>query len=360
MAALPQAVEQGTRHQVHLLRLASGQANQFADYLKRIDTSIRTRLSGEDLTEYSRGRLERLMDGVDGDLRAIYAEHWSELRNSLSEIAEYESGFESRALNKLSEGRFETVIPAPEQIRSAIFTAPLSVRGADGGKLLESFVSGWSRNETQRVVGAIRQGYFEGQTTSAILQAVRGTRANGFRDGVLAISNRNASAVVRTAVQHAASQAQQATWSANSDIVKRVQWVSTLDTRTTQQCQALDGREFPLDSGPRPPIHVNCRSATVAVLDQRYKFLDAGATRAARDDDGAGRVGANETYFSWLKKQPAAFQDSAIGPTRAKLLRDGGLTAERFSELSLNKNFMPLNLEEMRRLEPVAFEVAGV
>jgi SPP1 gp7 family putative phage head morphogenesis protein len=360
MTALPQLVEQSTRHQVHLERLKTGEANQFAAFLKQIDSSIRGRLTGKDLTEFSRGRLERLLASVEKDLESIYSAHWLELKGNLIELGQYEAGFESRSLNEAGKGRFETVVPTNKQVRAAVIAAPLSVRGADGGKLLEPFIRDWSQNETKRVVGAIRQGYFEGQTTSKILQAVRGTRANGFRDGILAVSNRTASAIVRTAVQHVASTARQETWNENSDIVQKVRWVSTLDTRTSPQCQSLDGREFPIGSGPRPPIHINCRSTTVPVLDSRYDFLSEGATRSARDDDGVGRVGAGQTYYSWLKRQPAGFQDTAIGPVRGKLLRNGGLTAERFSELSLGKNFEPLSLDQMRRLEPVAFEKAGI
>jgi len=347
-------VEQTTRHQVMLERVKTGEANQFAAFLLEVDRSIRLRLSGV-MTEFSRDRLERLLTVVESDLNAIYARHWDELSGRLIEIADYEAGFEARSMDKVLAG-FEAVIPSHNQVRAAIFTAPLSVRGPSGGKLLEPFVKDWSAVEVKRVSGAIRQGFFEGQTTSKILQTVRGTKANKYRDGLLEISNRNASTVVRTAVQHAASVARQETWNQNSNVITGVQWVSTLDGRTSAQCQSLDGQVFPVDSGPRPPIHPNCRSTTVAVLDGRFDFLDEGATRASM----GGYVPAEQTYYGWLKQQPAGFQDAAVGPVRGKLLRNGGLTAERFAELNIGKNFQPLTLPEMRRLEPLAFEKAGI
>ena len=49
-----------------------------------------------------------------------------------------------------------------------------------------------------------------------------------------------------------------------------------------------------------------------------------------------------------------------LGPARGTLLRDGGLSAERFQELRLSRNFEPLTLAEMQRLEPLAFERAGI
>ncbi|MFP3663054.1 hypothetical protein SB768_31970, partial [Burkholderia sp. SIMBA_043] len=56
--------------------------------------------------------------------------------------------------------------------------------------------------------------------------------------------------------------------------------------------------------------------------------------------------------------QPAAFQDATLGPVRGKLFRDGGLTAERFAALQLDKNFKPLTLDQLKELEPLAFERA--
>lgn len=100
----------------------------------------------------------------------------------------------------------------------------------------------------------------------------------------------------------------------------------------------------------------NCRSTTVPVLDDSLDFLDEGASRASQD----GPIDANTTYYSWLKRQNAAFQDSAIGPTRGKLLRDGGLTSDEFARLNLNRNFEPLTLAEMEAKAPEVFEMAGV
>jgi hypothetical protein len=103
----------------------------------------------------------------------------------------------------------------------------------------------------------------------------------------------------------------------------------------------------------------NCRSTVVAVT--RFSALFAkDATRASIGDSGAQQVRADLSYYDWLKQQPAAFQDKAIGPVRAKLFREGGLSIERFSELQLDRNFAPLTLAQMRALEPLAFERAGV
>lgn len=104
----------------------------------------------------------------------------------------------------------------------------------------------------------------------------------------------------------------------------------------------------------------NCRSTTTPVLSESFSFLQEGAKRASRGASGGKQVDASETYYSWLKRQPKAFQESAIGVKRSQLLRNGGLTSEEFSRLSLNKNFQPLTLAEMRKLQPAVFEKANV
>jgi hypothetical protein len=146
---------------------------------------------------------------------------------------------------------------------------------------------------------------------------------------------------------------------ANTDIVSEVEMVATLDSKTSQQCRSMDKRRFPVDSGPRPPFHPNCRT-TFVLLTKLSDMFAKGATRASVGASGAGQVSASLDYYHWLQQQPASFQDVAIGPVRAKLFRGGGLTVERFTELQLDRNFAPLTLAEMKALEPLAFERAGL
>lgn len=126
------------------------------------------------------------------------------------------------------------------------------------------------------------------------------------------------------------------------------------------RCGALDGQVFPLGKGPRPALHVRCRCVTTPVFSEQFAALQKGGTRPSVGDSGAKSVPAKTTYFSWLKTQPRQFIDFALGPTRAKLLRNGGLTADQFARLQLDKRFQPMSLAEMKLLDPLAFDKAGV
>ncbi|WP_434676217.1 minor capsid protein [Pseudomonas sp. D3-10] len=361
MAANQALFDATVRNAVFLEQLKAGEVKKFAPFLKEIDRSLRERLTRSDLSGFTRKRLEKLLEEVDSLLLGIFTRFTEQLDLDLIDLANYEAQFEATSLTKaVPVGvSFEAAVPTVTAIRAAVLNNPLSIRGPAGGKLLKPFIKDWTSAERERVVGAIRQGFFEGQTNFQILQNIRGTKALGYNDGILAATDRNAATVVRTAIQHVASQARMETAKANADVVTGVQLIATLDSKTSQICRTLDKRVFPVDSGPRPPFHPNCRTTFVLVTRLSEMFAK-GATRASVGPEGAGQVSADLDYYHWLKLQPAAFQNRAIGKARGELFRNGGLSVERFSQLQLDRNFKPLTLVEMKALEPLAFERAGI
>lgn len=349
-----------TRFQVMLERLKSDQIEKFLPFLQQAERDAQMRLLAFDVTEYDRILIGRLLDSIETDLRGIFGKYTTQLTGDLVDTAVYAAQVEQRNLAGLNLQNFEPAIPTPEQIRTAVLTAPLSVQGYNEGALLEAWLSKWTDAQIDLVSGTVRQGYYQGLTTSEVVRRLRGTAKQRYKDGTMAQIQRSDTILVRTAMQQAANTARDAVYQANTDVITGVRWVSTLDLRTTSQCRSLDGREFPLKEGPRPPLHPGCRSTTIPTLDSAFDVLDKGATRASKGDTGGKQVPANQTYYEWLKTQPAAFQDLAIGKERGLLLRNGGLSAERFAELQLGQNFQPLTLEDMRKLEPAAFERAGI
>lgn len=386
MPATPrQLLDQSTRHAAHLERLKTQQVREVVDLLDEVETQLLGRLSRQNVTEWSRNRMTRQLSAYRLMMRESIDETVvPKINEGIRELAQYEAKFELGNIGNLGvkelrdsvDGvarsfaqfeahldslstedfnlRYDFELPSGNQIMSAVRSNPLSVRGADKGKLLQSFVEDWTESQVTRTINTIRSGYAQGLTTPQIVRQIH--------DEAGPMARRGLEALTRTSLQHAAVQARQATWRSNSDIVRRVRIVATLDGRTTTQCRSLDGQLFPVDSGPRPPFHINCRTTTVAALDERFSFLDEDGTRRARDPE-TGKVEdapAGETYYGWLKRQPASVQDSIIGPQRGKLLRDGGLTNQRFAELQLGRNFEPLTLSQMRELDPVAFKRAGL
>jgi len=138
------------------------------------------------------------------------------------------------------------------------------------------------------------------------------------------------------------------TFEANSDIVKGVQVVATLDTRTCETCMAEDGKVYNVGEGVRSPLHPGCRCTITPILKSWQelgipaKDIDAG-TRASMD----GQVPASMTYGEWLEGQPRDVQDEALGPTRAEMFRSGEVTIDRFTD----DKGRPMTLEQIRRRE---------
>lgn len=362
MADKPQnPIEGELRNAVLLERLKASLTAEFAPFLRDVDKSIRDALLGQDITDYTRARLEGLLRELGEATGGIYGEYVKQLELQLTDLAVQQANAEALILsNSAPIGiKLDIAIPALQTLKTAAFKNPMSIHGLKGDGLLDSFISKWTESQKDMVSGAIRQGWFEGQTTAQIVKSIRGTKALNYKDGLLEVSRRDATAVVHTSVQHVASQARNQTMIANSDIVQKVEFVATLDSKTTPVCRSLDGKLFPVNEGPRPPLHVRCRS-TLSPVTKWSEMLKEGATRASVGAQGGGQVDADLTYYSWLKTQPASFQDIAIGPVRGKLLRDGGIDAQKFADLQLDKNFQPLTLDEMRKLEPEVFKRAGV
>jgi SPP1 gp7 family putative phage head morphogenesis protein len=346
------------RHAVMLERLKANEALKMLPMYQELDKALRARLSTSELTTWSRKRLERLLTVVDENLDDIISKAEKEFGKGLRELAKFESRFESESLTQSVQNKaFEATTPSPRQAWAAATANPLTVRGVAGGQLLEGFIDNWSDKQRQMMVSRIRRGVFEGETNGQILRGIRGTVGGRFREGILGQSYRQSQAMVRTAVQHVSHQARLATFQANSDLVTGYRWLSTLDNRTSEICQALSGEVFKLDDGgPLPPAHVNCRSTIVAELDEDFDFLKEGRTQSSQ----FGPVDANETYYSWLKQQPAGFQNEVLGKVKATLFRDGGLSVEEFQKLVRADNYTPLTLARMQELKPLAFQKAGI
>jgi SPP1 gp7 family putative phage head morphogenesis protein len=341
------------RHQVMLERLKAAEVRDYNKLLAILEKQLvealaRLRTPVKDLT---RGRLNGLVRELRAAQAAALGKSQDALLRRLRNIAAYEAEFEATSVNAQTPKGFSIKAATGEAAWTVAQTLPLSATG----DLLEPFVREMTAREVAAVNKVIQRGWAEGWTNDEITRVLRGTKKLGYKDGLLPQLGKHNSAIVRTAIQHTASAAREATWDENDDIIKAYRWVSVLDARTTATCRSLDGKIFKRGKGPRPPIHIACRSAIVAIIKGLEHLSDL-LTRASQD----GQVSANVTYYDWLKTQSKQFQDSVLGATRGKLFREGGLSAKRFAELQLGANFEPLTLEEMRKLEPLAFSRAGL
>lgn len=324
--------------QLLLQRLTAGKNRAMNKHLDDIAREIEKKLrSGKEFTTYQKGRLDRAI----ADLAAIIKLPTPDM----GDLAQLEAQFVVSSMAKVS---VEAALPAASVLTSIANTA--LIEGATIGQ--------WFARLTQSMrfdlSRAIKLGVSLGETNAQIAKRIVGAAGNKGSE-VIPRGRRDAMAITRTGVQTVSNEARLATYSENEDIIKGLQWVSTLDSRTTVICAARSGKvwtlpgykpkghDIPWNGGP--PAHWSCRSTVIPVLKTwREMGIDKdelpASTRASMD----GQVASDLTFDAFLRGKPDSFADEMLGKGRAKLWRDGKIT---LSEL-LNSQGQAITLTELR------------
>ena len=219
---------------------------------------------------------------------------------------------------------FDWVAPSPALLERI---ARLPVQG----KILKTWFARLSADAQVEIRKQLDMGLVEGESIPQLVGRMRGSSQLAYGDGAFPAIRQHVEAVARTAVGQVSTEVRDATYAANSEVVKGVQICATLDERTCEICMGLDGEELPPGKGPRPPFHFSCRCTTAPVLKSwrelgiKAKDIPEG-TRASMDGQAAGKI----AYGDWLKAQPRAIQNEALGPARAELFRSGKVKADQF------------------------------
>lgn len=350
MNAAEVILDQFAAHQVNLQGLSNGIVKRIVGLLADAEADVVNQLSGLDLETLGAQRLQSLL----GALRETNAQAARIIEGALAaemtDLAAYEAAYSARTIKAAIPLAIDVIAPSRQILVAAVMARPFQ------GRLLREWVDGLSDAATVRLRDAIRMGVVEGQTIDQIVRRIRGTRANGYKDGILEITRRGAEAMTRTAVNHTTTYARELVYKDNPDLVKGVKWVSTLDSRTSEICMSLDGKVFPVGEGQRPPAHINCRSTTAPVLASwRDLGFDKDELNAGTRASMNGQVPSDLNYSQWLRRQPRSIVEEALGPTKAKLFLEGGLSIERFVN-----NGKALTLDELKRRDAAAFERAGL
>jgi hypothetical protein len=219
-------------HQVDLLRYSNHVVRRIIALLNRVDADLFAQLVAAIDNAGSNAsvqRLELLLLGVRQINADAYAQLAGELQSELRGLADAELAYQQQ-LFEVVPVRLSIAMPTLEQVYAAALARPFQ------GRLLSEWAQGIEAGRMVRIRDAVRMGIVENQTTQQIVQRIRGTRAKGYGDGLIEIDRRHAEAVVRTAVQHVAGVVRDSVLEANADLLRAVQWVSTLDSRTSMMC----------------------------------------------------------------------------------------------------------------------------
>jgi SPP1 gp7 family putative phage head morphogenesis protein len=227
------------------------------------------------------------------------------------------------------------VLPSAIQLWAAAVSQPFD------GAVLAAHAQEFTAAIRARLDSAISTGFAEGKSIPDIVRMIRGTRAGGYTDGIIAtIGAPQAKALARTAVQHVAAVAREETFRQNGDLLSGERFTATLDDRTTVLCASLDGKVYPIGEGPQIPLHWNCRSCYTPVVKSWEELgLPAQDIKPGTRSSMNGYVPDKLTYEEWLREQPAEMQRDVLGATRYDLWKDGtplsGFVADGMRELSV-------------------------
>lgn len=306
--------------------------------LKDVDNFLKEQVFNIDISQLSITKLNKLLDKVQAEISALYGVYVEDLKGQWALLFDDSYRFETKLVKQLYT--HIKLKPLEQNILSQkinqILDKPLNFKGLTGitlGEMLDSF----QQSESLRIVRAIRLAYHQGKTINDTIKLIRGTKARQYQDGILNTTQLNAESIARTGTAIFNTEAKTAFMEKHDDLIDGIQVIATLDNRTSSICRYLDREYMPLNKAVYPPYHFNCRSTFVYVLKGEKPTKD------------------NKSYYEWLKTQPNEFQDEVLGVKRAKLFRSGELSIEKFKQLQLDRDFKPLTLDEMEKLEPLIF-----
>ena len=378
------------RHQIFLMRLSGTVRNRVIKLLNESEADIADRIRTRLLNHKGLDSVgARKLLSLEKYIKTVRGKSWDEVDavwvEEITALAKAEPQFAAAALKTVSPVILDLHIPPAALLESLVKTQPFE------GRTLKQWSKSIEATDLKRITDQIKIGMVQGQTSTEIARRVVGTASLKGRDGVTEITRHNATSITRTAINHIANASKREFYKANDDVFEEELYVATLDGRTTAICMSLDGNTYPVGVGPIPPLHFNCRSVRVGIIDGQVlgerpfkasteKILineysaQKGIKATSRNSlpfghkgsydefsrrrvrEMTGQVPAKVSYQEWIGRQSNTFQDDVLGVTKGRLFRKGELTLDKF----VNRNGDELTLKELAGKHSTAFTAAGL
>ena len=334
------------RHLVGLERLQGGLRNELLAILNESDKELLGAVSVGLLSVFddtlTLRQREAEIQNLEKSLVLINHNAYFDVSDTATEelesLAAYESEYNAKLIEQSAktfdrEVDFAGVIGALSAAAIVGIVSSHPVRGATTSQ----WIDGMRDSRLQGIMGAVREGVVDDETATTVMKNIRGTRSAKYRDGLLEKYRKSIGTFARTAVTAIATRSRDEFAIRNKRLFKGVQWISVLDSRTSPVCISRDGNIYPVEKGPRPPAHLNCRSTTAIIPKGEKPPVDV-------------------KYDEWLSKQPKNVVDDVLGTTRSKLFRNGDLPMKSL----FDRDDRLLLLPELKARELNAFDKAGL
>ena len=326
-----------------LMRYDAHLRTEILALLKALGRDLVKELAGAGLdtprSDWQRARLRELLKAATERIGGAYDEVSTAHAEGLAAAAEHSASGLTLALNGAAGAELLSPIKwSAEQLAALV-----------DGTLIEGAPSAtWWARQSQGLAEAfadqMRMGMVRGEAVGDLVKRVKALQG---------IASENAERLVRTSAMAVNNAAHLAVYAANADIIAKLEWTATLDSRTCVRCGAQDGTSWPLgDAHVVPPLHWNCRCVTVPLTKTWEELATRNKGLARKLDDMppgmrssmGGPVSAGTTWESWFKGLGAEEQADILGPARMKLWKGGKLTLAEFVDQRGNT----LTLEDLR------------
>lgn len=180
----------------------------------------------------------------------------------------------------------------------AFSTAIVPGAGMTSAEMIGSFLTA----AVNHVTRAMTTAWANNASVKDALSSITGTAANNYRDGLFRKLINEFNTLSNTLLQFVVNRVD---YHFGKLFFKEYEWVSVLDSRTTDICRGRDGQIYTYGEGPVPPAHYNCRSRIVAVHAVNANVKPRGELAPIPRD---------ETITQWLARQPRDVrQDIVVG-----------------------------------------------
>jgi len=329
-------------HQLDLLRLSAHSQSVATNIIERMQLELESLLRKDNLTEFGRARLNRLLSEANDVISRYYEALNTNNADIMKGVARAQVGSSQRALAGVN-------VSLDAGLPSAAFVEALAGNALIEGAKTSSWWGKQSSDVAFKFANTVRQGLIQGETTEQIVRRVTGTAEQA---GVMDVARSNARSLVQSSIQQVANDARLVTFKRNSDVIKGVRQISTLDSHTTEICIAYDGQEWDLDGEPigdtelpfsgGPPRHWGCRSVLVPIT-KTFKELGINVPEFAAGDRATALGPQKMTMQQWLESRTPEQLAEQLGRGRAELFSEGKITLQQLVDMRGN----PLTLAEL-------------
>lgn len=331
-------------HQLDLLRLSAYSQDVALRILEQMGLGLESLLREGNLTEFGKARVNRLLADATEIIDRYYEALNTSSTTTLSGVARAQSGATERAVAGLNIS-LEAGVPSTSFVNALVSDALVE------GAKTSAWWSKQSSDTTFKFANAIRQGLIQGETTEQIVVRVAGSATQA---GVMDVARSNARSLVHSSIQQVANDARMATFQKNSDVVKGMRQISTLDSHTTEICIAYDGAEWDLEGEPigdtelpfngGPPRHWGCRSVLVPIT-KTFKELGLNIPELTPTLRATGQGPQKMTMRGWMDSRTKEQLNEQLGVGRAALYREGKITLTQLVDMKGN----PMTLGQLER-----------